>query len=42
MVKKGKKKELKTLTPKTGCRPPVMLRSVIASTTVGLLRWEEG
>ena len=42
LVKKGKKKELKSLAPKTGCRPPAMLRLEIASTTVGFLRWEVG
>ena len=42
MMKKGKKKEPKSLAPKTGCRPPAMLRLEIARTTVGLLRWEEG
>ena len=42
LVKKGKKKELKSLAPKTGCRPPAMLRLEIASTTVGFFRWEVG
>ena len=42
IIKKGKKKEPPSLAPKTGCRPPAMLRLEIASTTVGFLRWEVG
>ena len=42
MVKKGTKKQPKTLAPKTGCRPPVKLRLEIASDNFGLLRWEVG
>ena len=40
--KEGKEERTEDFDPKTGCRPPVTLRSEIASDAFGLLRWEVG